>query len=138
MPRDSSNTKQGGPGGYLACQSRLQELAQNTASLSAVCLSTLDGKVRAFAAAASEPTGARVAALSSSFLALADAFAKDVLQGSSRYTVVVTEHGTICSARVPIGKNSLALSIATDSTETVALALRLTLDTAEELSRMLA
>ena len=137
MAKESSSPRPSDPGGYLGCQARLQALAQETPSLTAACLSTLDGKVRAYVAASGEPAGARMAALSSSFLALADAFAKDVLKGSTRYAVVVTEFGTICSARVPIGKNSLALSIATDTTETVALSLRLTLDTADLLARLL-
>lgn len=113
-------------------------LLEATPGLLSSVMSTVDG--RAFAHACRQGQAmeaARIAAISSSLLALSESFSVEALQGRSRYTNVVTDHGMIVIVRVPTPSRTHVLSVLADDSESFAMALRFSLDLAERLASAL-
>ena len=120
------------------CQAILDELMQRAPALVFASLATLDGRSFAHAAAGPDPAKQqRVAALSSSLFALSASFAKEALHSPCTYAAISTSSGSIVIVCVPTNKRMYALSTCADKTENMAMAMRLTLDTADVLARAL-
>lgn len=95
----------------------------------------LDG--RAFADAfrpGHEVEAARIAAIASSLLALSESFSGETLAGKARYNTVVTDRGSILIVRIPSRTSTYLLCVWADNSENFAMALRHSLDTAEQLA----
>lgn len=101
------------------------------------CLSRVDGRAFAHAAARDKMAAASVSAITCSLLALAESFAKEALKAPCSYSAIATERGSIVLVRVPTRHRAFALSIGADESELMAMALRSALDTAESLARVL-
>lgn len=100
------------------------------------CLGLTDGRVWAYQGPdAFDPI--RLAAMATSAVALSESYAKEVRFGRLRYGVSALESGSIISVRVPSTPNVFALSCGFAATETVAMALRTALDTAERLAEVI-
>lgn len=102
--------------------------------LSAV-MSTVDGRAFAHASRPDQHMEvARISAISSSLLALAESFGVESLQGRAQYSNVVTDRGTIVIVRVPTLARAHVLSVLADNSENFAMVLRFSLDLAEQLA----
>lgn len=114
----------------------LDEVLAEGPEIQLACLSMVDGRV--FAASSRmtiEPP--RIAALSSSLLAISESFSRDVRGGQCDHTTISTEHGSIVTVRVPMSARVFALSLCVERTANLAMALRWTLDTATRLALVL-
>lgn len=116
----------------------LELLLKRSSALRFACLGTADGRLLASVNADAQSNGERIAAMTSSLLALSESFAKDALRGHCNYSVVATDHGSIVVVRVPHVGRGYMLSVGADGSELMALTLRAALDTAERLSRIIA
>lgn len=101
-----------------------------------MCLGLVDGRVWAFHGA-SELDPARISAMTTSALGLSEAYAREAKLGSLSYSVLSPESGTIVLVRVPCTSRLFVLSCGFDSSETVAMALRVSLDTAQKLAELI-
>ncbi len=119
------------------CEAQLQALAQRTASVTFACLGTVDGRLWAsvIPSGTSEPQG--LAAMTSSLLGLCESFAREAMRSRCLYNILSTDHGVVVTVRVPCQSRRFVLSVGTDSAETVAMALRQALDTAQTLAERL-
>jgi len=99
------------------------------------CLGTADGRL--VAAPGATAAGQRNAAMSSSLIALCESFAREALKSACTHSMVVTEHGTIVSVRVPDSRRAHVLAVGADASCTAALVLRTALDTATAVARIL-
>ncbi|MCW8194587.1 hypothetical protein F6455_07290 [Proteobacteria bacterium 005FR1] len=120
-----------------ACEALLERLIDRQPCGIFASLTTIDGRSFAFATKHGEIQGQRVAAVSSSLLALSEAFGREILKGECSYTAIATTHGFIVTVRVPSRLKQHALSFCTDTSENMAIAMRLTFDTAEGLAKIL-
>lgn len=118
-------------------QAILAGLLNRSHALKFACLSTVDGRVFAQASVRDEAAAHRIAAMSSSLLGLSESFARDALRGSSSFTTISTEHGSIIVVRVPTPKRSHVLAIGADASDMMALTLRYALDTAAALAAVI-
>lgn len=125
------------PAGHAECQAQLAALLTQVPSLTFACLSLVDGRPFAHAGANQALIAPRIAAMTSSLLALSESFAKEALRSRCTYSTLSTEHGTIVIVRVPERSRTFTLSVGADSTESMAMALRMTLDTAARLALIL-
>lgn len=101
-------------------------------------LSTTDGRSVAFADKLSRTAMVhRIAAMTASFLALSESFAKEALAARCTHGLVAIELGTLVVVRVPTEKKLHTMSLCADSTLNTAMALRAALDAAEELAKAL-
>lgn len=121
----------------IKCQAVLATLAQRKPALIFASLSTVDGRSYASAHGRGEFSPQRIAAITSSLLALSESFAKEAAQGRCSYAAVSTDHGSIVIVRVPSKKRQHALSICADLSDNMAMSLRTTLDAAETLAQIL-
>lgn len=119
------------------CRLRLQALLQRSQAVRFACLGTVDGRSWAFESHTEAADAARMSAFTSSLLALCEAFARDAIRSRCRYNVIAAEHGVIVTVRVPCSSERFALSVATGSDETVAMALRHALDAADDIASVL-
>jgi predicted regulator of Ras-like GTPase activity (Roadblock/LC7/MglB family) len=119
------------------CQARLDALVSQTSSASFACLSTVDGRLFAYSSAAATAEPQHRSAITSSLLALSESFAKESLRSRCFYTVVAAEHGVIVAVRVPSKARSFALSVGADSSDILAVTLRMTLDASDALARII-
>ena len=120
-----------------AVQKLLEDVIARSPHAQFVCLASVDGRQIAYVTRGDRSRGQRMAAISSSLLALGETFAKEAAAGATNYNLIAAEHGSIVTVRVPSASRRFALSLAADSSETVALALRNALDTAEALGARL-
>jgi predicted regulator of Ras-like GTPase activity (Roadblock/LC7/MglB family) len=122
----------------LQARECLERLLQHATALRFACLGTADGRLLASVDADARSTGERIAAMTSSLLALSESFAKDALRSHCNYSVVATEHGSIVVVRVPHVGRGYMLSVGSDGSELMALTLRAALDAAERLAVIIA
>jgi len=116
-------------------QAILERLLDRSLALKFASLSTVDGRSFAQASARDDDAAAhRIAAMSSSLLALSESFAREALRGNSSFTTISTEHGAIVVVRVPTRKRNHVLAIGSDASDVMALTLRYALDAAAEIS----
>ena len=99
------------------------------------CVGSADGRLLASAGAGS---GDRLAAMTSSMLALGESFARDALGGRCDYAAISTSAGAIVIVRLPHQGTGYMLSIGSDGTEVLASTLRAALDTAGRIATILA
>lgn len=118
------------------CSEVLEHALAGSQGAEFFCLGLTDGRVWAYQGPdAFDPI--RLAAMSTSALALNEAYAKEVRFGRLRYGVSALESGSIVSVRVPSTPNVFALSCGFVASETVAMALRTALDTADRLAEVI-
>ena len=120
-----------------AAKADLEALLERSRALRFACVGTADGRL--FAQAAREPGfgGERIAAMTSSMLALGESFAKDALHARCDYSVISTGAGAIVVVRIAHHTKGYMLSVGSDRTEVLASTLRSALDAADRLSRLL-
>lgn len=119
------------------CELRLQGLLRRSEALRFACLGTVDGRAWAFARQQEASEAPRLAAITSSLLALCETFAREALRSRCLYNVMSAEHGVVVTVRVPCRSGRFALSLAASEAETVAMALRYALDAAQDLAGVL-
>jgi len=119
------------------CQAFLDATLASKSYLRVASLCTADGRAFAFSCAQDDADSHRVAAIASSLLALSESFSREVLRSACKYSLISTDHGVIVTVRVPNARRTHALSIATDSSEMLALVLRHALDAAASLATIL-
>jgi predicted regulator of Ras-like GTPase activity (Roadblock/LC7/MglB family) len=118
------------------CKEILQISMTGAPAAEFFCLGLTDGRVWAYQGPdALDPV--RLAAMSTSALALNEAYAKELRFGHLRYGVSALESGSIVSVRVPSSPSVFALSCGFAASETVAMALRTSLDTADRLAEVI-
>ncbi len=105
----------------------LEALMKRSPALRFACVGTADGRLFAKAGSGS---GDRLAAMTSSMLALGESFARDALGGRCDYSVAATPVGSIVIVRVPHPGSGYMLSVGSDGTEVLASTLRAALDSA--------
>jgi predicted regulator of Ras-like GTPase activity (Roadblock/LC7/MglB family) len=131
-----TNPEHAGPA-KQRCTEMLDGMLAAEPNLEFLCLGLVDGRVWAFSGNRSDIDAARVSALTTSTLALNEAYAKEVLLGRCKYSVMSLDRGTIIAVRVPCRSQLFALSSGFGSGENVAMSLRTTLDAADKLGRLL-
>lgn len=120
-----------------ACQARLDRLVKQSSAISFACLGTVDGRFHAYASPMDAGAPQRLAAITSSLLALSESFAKEGLRSKCSHAAVATEHGTIVTVRIPCASRAYALSVGADSSELLAMTLRNTLDCADDIAAII-
>lgn len=119
------------------CQAFLQDMARRMPWLRMASLSTADGRPYALATRDHAADANRVAAISSSLLALSESFSREVLRSPCGYSLISTSHGVIATVRVPSAKRLHALAVASDDSEMLAMILRNALDASSKLAAIL-
>jgi predicted regulator of Ras-like GTPase activity (Roadblock/LC7/MglB family) len=119
------------------CQEVIDAHCRSSPSTHYVCLGAVDGRMLSVAGLPDRSAGQRIAAMSSSLLALSESFSRESLDSGTTYSLVSARHGSIVTVRIPSASAHYSLSLAADRTETVALALRNALDLADKLGRVL-
>ena len=114
--------------------SDLEALLGRSPALRFACVGTADGRLFAQATRDGRTGGERIAAMTSSMLALGESFAKDALRGRCEYSVVSTHVGSIVVVRVPHRGRSYMLSVGSDGSEVLASTLRAALDASERIA----
>lgn len=125
------------PAQRAQCQQRLHKLLARSDRLMFACLCTVDGRPWALQRRGEGADAARLSAITSSMLALCETFAREAQRGRCLYNVMSAEHGVIVTVRVPCRSARFALSVGADASETVAMALRMSLDAADEIAGVL-
>lgn len=120
-----------------ACNSELEQLLQEVPDVRFANLSLLDGRVFVMASR-SQIDPQRIAALSSSLLALSESFAREIRGGRCSHVTVSMENGAVVTVRVPTEPSFYTLSLFVADSANLAMALRWTLDAARRLSLILA
>ena len=115
--------------------SDLENLMKRSPALRFACVGTADGRLLAKAGGGH---GDRLAAMTSSTLALGESFARDALGGRCDYSVVATSVGSIIIVRVPHPGTGYMLSVGSDGTEVLASTLRAALDCAGRIASIVA
>ena len=116
----------------------LGALLQRAPALRFACVGTADGRSFAYTDRNGSAGGERIAAMTSSMLALGESFAKDALRGFCEYSIVATPVGAIVVVRVPHRGRGYVLSVGSDSTEVLASTLRAALDGADRIGALIA
>jgi len=113
----------------------LATILDRTPSIRFACLATSDGRLVARAGDTGNAGNAQgIAAMSSSLLALSEAYSREMLGTECHYSATVTSEGTIVTVRIPRSQGRLALSVAADATDVMGTVLRRALDASEELA----
>jgi predicted regulator of Ras-like GTPase activity (Roadblock/LC7/MglB family) len=120
-----------------ACLVKLHGLVADTTTVLFASLSTVDGRTFAHASSNSQVEGPRIAAMSSSLLALSNSLAKEAMVGLCQYSAIAAEGGSIVLVRLPSPYQAFTLSVAGGSTESIGMILRNTLDLAQLLGEIL-
>lgn len=118
-------------------QSILDTLLKDTPSVVFVSVSTVDGNSFAHASSRKEIDSQRLAAITSSLLALSETLSHETLKGKCSYNAISTDFGSIITVRVPSKRNIFTLSLCADKSENMAMAMRTAFDTADKLSGVL-
>lgn len=119
------------------CQSILDSVLGDNQSVVFAALSTVDGNSFAYAGTNEEIVDNRIAAMTSSLLALSESLSKEALKGMCSYNAVSTNYGSIVTVRVPTKRKLHALSLCTDKSDNMAMAMRLSFDTADKLAHVI-
>jgi uncharacterized protein len=118
-----------------AVHTHIEALVRRSGGLRFACVSTADGRLFAYAGEGTpRETGVRIAAMTSSMLALGETFAKEAFRGRCDYSVISTTMGSIIVIRIPTQRSSYILSISSDGSEVLATTLRVALDSADRIS----
>jgi len=119
-----------------ACAALLSGLVDQSPAVVIASLSAVDGRLVAAASGStrSDVDPQRVSALTSSLLALSESFAREVRGGRCTHATVSMESGSIVTVRVPTARQLHVLSVCTDPSANLAMALRWTLDTARRIA----
>jgi predicted regulator of Ras-like GTPase activity (Roadblock/LC7/MglB family) len=112
------------------CQRLLDSVAEEVSELTLASLTALDGRTRAHTSRHDSLDAQRIAAVTSSLLALSESVTKETSVGGCQHSTITAEHGYIVVVRVPAGTDNLALAVGADQSAQLSLALRLTLDIA--------
>lgn len=115
----------------------LHGVVQEEAGIRFVSLSTVDGRSIAFVGEPFRGQAQRLAAISSSFLGLSEAFTKESGLGGTLHAAVAADVGTVITVRVPSRSRAYVLSVCADSTTNMAIALRYALDTSTKVARLI-
>ena len=121
----------------IAVDAMLGRLLASSSAFRFAGLSTLDGRPVATAGQIGDASAARIAAMTSSLLALGETFAREVASGRCACTTVAAAEGVTVVVRVPTRVPTFALCASSDSSDSLAVVLRRTLDAAERLARLL-
>lgn len=117
------------------CGTVLETILEHNSSVLGAVMARVDGRAHAHAFRDSgDADPARVAAVSSSLLALSESFSKEALAARARYSSIVTDSGCIVTVRVPSQNRSYLLCVWCDDSENFAMALRTSLDAANQLA----
>lgn len=117
-----------------SCFIELHALMQKSPAIRFACLSLTDGRPFAFAGTADVKLAPRIAAIAASLLGLSESFAKETQNGRCAYTTVSCENGTTIVVKVAARARGMVLSVSADRSENLAMVLRRTLDTAEQIA----
>lgn len=122
-----------------ACAALLSSLIAQSPSVTFAGLSSVDGRLVASAAGSThaDVDPQRVSALTSSLLALSESFAREVRGGRCTHATVSMEAGSVVTVRIPTARQLHVLSVCTDQSANLAMALRWTLDTARKIADVL-
>lgn len=115
----------------------LEALLRRTPAVLIASLSTVDGRAYAYARVEGAATATRIAPITSSLLALSESFAREALRGSCTNAAVSSDIGSIVIVRVPTKGRKHALAVAADRGENLAMVMRLTLDTADAVAKVI-
>lgn len=122
----------------MACNAALEALLADSPGVVAAVAGTADGRVYAQASQnGHDVQGARVAAVASSLLALSESFSSEALGSQAEYNSIATARGTIVIVRVPTRARAHVLCLWADKSENFAMTLRLALDGAGQLARLI-
>ena len=119
------------------CQSMLDTVLTDNSSVVFAALSTVDGNSFAFASTREDIIDNRIAAMTSSLLALSESLSKEALKGMCSYNAISSNYGSVVTVRVPTKRKLHALSLCTDTTDNMAMAMRLSFDTADKLAQLI-
>ncbi|HEV2679669.1 MAG TPA: roadblock/LC7 domain-containing protein [Rhodanobacter sp.] len=119
-----------------SCNRELDRLLQEASEIIFANLSLLDGRTYAMSSL-DRVDQQRIAALSSSLLALSESFAREVRGGLCSYVTVSMERGFLVTVRVPTEPGRYTLSLFVDNSANLAMALRWALDAAKKLTTLL-
>lgn len=119
------------------CLERIDAMLRSSASLTFASVSTVDGRSFAHRAVVDGITGPRIAALTSSLLALSESLATEGQFGKCDYSLTSADGGSIVLVRIPASKPIFALSVGVDNTDNVGTALHYSLSLARELAEAL-
>lgn len=134
VPSQRDEAMRGARSASLQC---LENLLGRAPALRFASLSTTDGRPFATAISHSNVDAHRVAAMTSSLLALSESFSREALRSNCTHSTISTQHGVIVTVRVPSARRMFVLSIGSDSSEMMAMVLRQALDTAEKIAGIL-
>lgn len=115
----------------------LDEVIQSAPSSVFASLSTVDGNSFAHASTRENIVSNRIAAMTSSLLALSETLSKEALQGECSYNAVSTNYGSIVTVRVPTKAKLHTLAFCADLSDNMAMAMRLAFDTADKLAKVI-
>jgi predicted regulator of Ras-like GTPase activity (Roadblock/LC7/MglB family) len=121
----------------LDVRADLEALVRRSPALRFACVGTADGRLFAQVGRDGAVGGERIAAMTSSMLALGESFAKDALRGRCEYSIVSTQVGSIVVVRVPHRARGYMLSVGSDGSEVLASTLRAALDSAERIAAII-
>lgn len=117
------------------CQKLLESVMKKTPSMTGALMASVDGHAFASAFQGGDNAAApRIAAMCSSLLALSDSFSNETLKGNTRFNTVTTNRGSIVTTHIPSQDGKYVLSVWADDSDTFAMTLRTTLDTAKKLA----
>ncbi len=117
-----------------AVRADLDALLARAPALRFACVCTSDGRLLTCASTDDRLQGERLAAMTSSTLALCESFSKEALRSHCDYSVISTASGAIVVVRVPHAARRYMLSIAADDSQILASTLRSALDTAARIA----
>lgn len=121
-----------------SCQVVLRTLLEECPGVHGAIMAKVDGQVSAQTfQEGREPEAARIAAVSSSLLALSETFGNEALGGGARYNSIVTDRGCLVIVRVPSRKSTHTLCAWTDQHKSFAMTLHFALETAKQLGYVL-
>lgn len=113
----------------------LHNLLDGTEGVFGAVVARVDGRVYAQAFRHEHQTdAARIAAVSSSLLALSETFSREALKARTRYNSIVTDRGCIVTVRIPSATHGHVLCVWADDSENFATVLRVSLDAADKLA----
>jgi predicted regulator of Ras-like GTPase activity (Roadblock/LC7/MglB family) len=114
---------------------KLQEMLDCEPGIQSASLSTVDGRSISFVGEPYKGQAHRMGAISSSFLALSEAFTKEARIGGTQHTAVAGDSGTLITVRVPSRSREFVLSLCADPSINMAMALRFALDASERIAK---
>lgn len=132
-PKDTSNP----PAAEKYCQKMLERALNDNPAVIFAALSTVDGNSFAFTSARDDIAASRIAAMTSSLLSLSESLSKEAVKGECVYNAISTDYGSIVTVRVPTSEKLHTLSLCADTSDNMAMVMRLSFDTAEKLAQII-